>query len=283
MKKTITLNILIFLTLLVLVYSGTQVYLYYRDAAEEEKEYNELQENFGTSTQTPNDKPIDSLKEPPIIEFEGEYQEPVKETISYEYDWNGLNAINDETVGWLYIPDSYIDYPVVRDTNNEWYLKHSFEKKWNSNGCLFEDYQTDYEYDENLIIYGHNMIGNSTELLRTVMFSSLILWLEEDYFMEHNKIYYTRHDIGTTEYTVYASVLININDENKSFDYQCRNLDSKADFNAYIDNIKKFSVQINDEIIPEFEDKLLVLSTCYRPFDKTGRNGGRLVLFAIQS
>lgn len=278
--KDITLNLLILLTFLVFVYSGFQVYKYYYDAAKEDEEYKVLQENFGTV--------IDEVVETPKIketteninqEEEPEIKEP---TLSLTYKWDDLMSVNSHIQGWLYIPDSYIDYPVVKGTNNSYYLNHSFDKNWNSNGCLFVDYRSDYENDEVLIIHGHNMIGNSTELLRTVMFSSLILWLDEDYLNSHSSVYYTRPETITEEYKIYAIDLLAVYDKDKTFDYLERNLDTEEEFNEYVSSITKYAVLKNDENVPKYGDKIMVLSTCYRPFDKSGKNGGRLLIFATK-
>lgn len=75
-------------------------------------------------------------------------------------DYVSLYAENPELIGWLHIPDTDIDYPVMQSSQEEpdYYLKHDFDKNDDLNGTLFIDARNDYiNRDTNIIIYGHNM------------------------------------------------------------------------------------------------------------------------------
>ncbi|MCC8023633.1 MAG: class B sortase [Clostridiales bacterium] len=80
-------------------------------------------------------------------------------SIGAEDRWANLLAINEDTVGWLYIENSSIDLPIVQSTDNEYYLYRDFYKRYTRYGNPFLDYRNSIDpFDFNTIIYGHNMI-----------------------------------------------------------------------------------------------------------------------------
>ena len=85
--------------------------------------------------------------------------------------------------GWLVIPGTNIDYPVMWTPEDEnYYLYKDFEGRKNSNGSLILD--TDSCLDPlttNLIIHGHNMKSGA-------MFGNLTDYEDPDYYKEHKNI-----------------------------------------------------------------------------------------------
>ena len=98
--------------------------------------------------------------------------------------------------GWLTIPDTGIDYPVLQSEqeNGEFYLKRNYKKEYDINGSLF--LQADCKVSEswNLIIYGHNMNSGA-------MFGNLDLYAGEDYYNAHRFAYLQTED-GIQEYRI---------------------------------------------------------------------------------
>lgn len=88
--------------------------------------------------------------------------------ISITYDWDSLVDANADVKGWLYLPDTPVDLPVVGTSDNDYYLTHDFWMQKKSMGCPFMDKDTD-RWDFNRTIYAHNMGGTSE-----AMFLSLI-------------------------------------------------------------------------------------------------------------
>jgi sortase B len=74
-------------------------------------------------------------------------------------DWEALKAINDEVVGWLYVPDTTINYPVYQGEDNDYYLHHSAEGDWTVGGQLFLDTDNTAPgmQDGQSLIYGHHL------------------------------------------------------------------------------------------------------------------------------
>lgn len=100
-------------------------------------------------------------------------------------DFGELMAINDEVVGWLHLPDSVINYPVVQGSDNICYLKHLLDGTYNNNGCLFIDCKNKMDFsDDNTLIYGHHMDSGK-------MFASLVKYKEQSYYDTHQVVYFS--------------------------------------------------------------------------------------------
>lgn len=110
------------------------------------------------------------------------------ESIVPEIDFSALKEINEEVVGWLYLPDTVINYPVVQGDDNSYYLKHPVDGSYNSNGCLFVDYKNQSDFtDDNTLVYGHHM--NSGK-----MFASLVEYKEQSFYDAHPVLYFLTED-----------------------------------------------------------------------------------------
>lgn len=74
-------------------------------------------------------------------------------------DWAGLKAINPEIVGWIYIPNTAINYPVYQAADNEKYLRHNAEGEYAVGGQVFMDYANTKPgmVDQQTLIYGHHL------------------------------------------------------------------------------------------------------------------------------
>lgn len=89
-----------------------------------------------------------------------------------------LQALNSHCVGWLCIPDTNINYPVMHTPDAaQYYLRLNFRQEYSVAGTPFLDYRCTLE-SENLIIYGHNMTDGS-------MFADLLRYLDGEYLAAH--------------------------------------------------------------------------------------------------
>ena len=108
---------------------------------------------------------INKIKEEVIIEPdvpEENDDDNDDETTEYKLpmDFSKLKSINSDTVAWIKVDNTNIDYPIVKTTNNIYYLNHSFYKTSNINGWIFENSDNSSNFtDENTIIFGHNTNG----------------------------------------------------------------------------------------------------------------------------
>lgn len=165
-------------------------------------------------------------------------------------NFSDLIKKNSDTVGWLKIPNTNIDYPVVKSDNNNYYLNNDFYKKHNVYGWIFADFKNGFPIlSWNTIIYGHNTsVG--------IMFGDLINFLDEDWYKnEENKYIY----FSTTEMN-YKFEIFSVYKINNTNDYL--SIENK---DGFIDMIKnrsfiKFNTTVSDE-------KIITLSTCYNTSD----------------
>ena len=76
----------------------------------------------------------------------------------YQIDYELLQSINEDYIGYIVIPDTEISYPIVQGKDNSYYLNHTFQREKNKNGCLFVDVKCERALiDLQTIIYGHHM------------------------------------------------------------------------------------------------------------------------------
>ena len=94
-------------------------------------------------------------------------------------DFDVLLAQNPDTVGWIRIPDTRIDYPIVQAEDNETYLHTAFDGSENIHGTIYLDCDSDPDfYGWNHPLYGHHMRDGS-------MFKDVIKFKDKDYFKAH--------------------------------------------------------------------------------------------------
>ena len=164
---------------------------------------------------------------------------------------------NDDMVGWLIIPGTNVDYPVMWTPGDEnYYLYRDFDEKDNANGCLILDTDSSLEpLTTNLIIHGHNMKSGA-------MFGNLTDFEDEEYFKEHSVItLHTRECVHNYEIVaVFRSQVYKKKDEVFKF-YKFFQADTEEEFYDFYDNIKDLSLY-DTGITAEFGDRFITLSTC---------------------
>ena len=108
-----------------------------------------------------------------------------EEEISVDWpqvDFNQLQEINPDVIGWIYIEGTEINYPVVQGTDNDYYLTHLVDGTRNSSGSIFMDASASSDLtDQHSIIFGHNM-KNGT------MFAALMNYKDPAFYEEHPEI-----------------------------------------------------------------------------------------------
>lgn len=164
-------------------------------------------------------------------------------------NFDELKEKNNDTVAWIKVPNTLINYPIVQREDNKFYLKNDFYKKQNIYGWIFADFRDEFpNLSQNTIIYGHNTsIG--------IMFGDLINLLDQKWYEnEENKYIY----LSTTE-KEYKFEIFSVYKINTTNDYI--KVDFNNDFNEYIQMISgrsfiDFKAKIENE-------KIITLSTCY--------------------
>ena len=181
--------------------------------------------------------------------------EPEPEPVPNPYAAKYLE--NSDMAGWLVIPDTVIDYPIMwTPENEEFYLRKGFDKKKLNAGCLILD--TDSCVDPlttNLIIHGHNMKAGT-------MFGTLGKYEDEDFYKEHKQIIlHTKECQRNYEViAVFYSQVYRTTDKVFKF-YKFFQADTEEEFDDFYDNIKEMSIY-DTGVTAEFGDHFITLSTC---------------------
>ena len=114
-----------------------------------------------------------------------------------QMDLEALRQTNGDVLGWILIPGTAVNYPIVQRGDNDYYLDHTWKGEYSSVGAIFVDYRNAADFtDDNTLIYGHNMRNRS-------MFGSLKYYLNDGYWEEHPAVYLVT-DAGVHRYDIYA-------------------------------------------------------------------------------
>lgn len=237
-EKTI-LNLILYIILLsILIYSGIKIFKWYKD-------------------KTNNNKIAEQIKSTVIVEEENGDE--------YTVDFNKLKEQNNETIAWLKVNNTNVEYPVVKGTNNIFYLNHSFDKSNNSAGWIFADYRNKFDNtDKNIVIYGHNMRDGS-------MFGSMLNILNAKWYENEentNITLYTENE--KCMYKVFS--VYKIENEDYYIKTEFKN-DNDNEFEDFIKTLKKRSIKDFNVDVSK-DDNILTLSTC------ANNNKYRVVLHA---
>lgn len=175
--------------------------------------------------------------------------EPVEESEEEEriIDFVGLKAVNPDVIGWIELPDSKIDYPILRGTDNERYLNETYDGKYSSSGSIFMDFRCSFD-SSNVVIYGHNMKNGS-------MFRALNNYVEEEFYNGHRayKIY-TEED-GCKDYEIISCYITDAYSDAYKIAF-----DGQEDYESWIEEIVGKSLYEGMEA--DAHKNVITLSTC---------------------
>lgn len=165
---------------------------------------------------------------------------------------------NKDTVGWLTLNDTKINYPVVQSSNNSYYLNHDFYKRKNSMGWVFMDYRNDpVNLSRNTIIYSHNIKAG-------IMFGTLKYTLNSSWYKKPSNQILTYNTIEKNmRWQIFSIYKVKETD-----DYLKSDFATDEDYMKFINLIQKrsihdFKVKINPN------SKIITLSTCSNHTSRT--------------
>lgn len=229
---------------------------------------NKLSNDMSEST------PIKKIDEGVIVNVEEPVTDnnvEIKESLYWKYlntplssvDLTELYKENNDTVGWLIVKNTNINYPVVQTTNNDYYLTHAFDKTSNSAGWVYADFRDNFtDFNNNMVIYGH---GRKDK----VMFGSLTNTLDSNWYKNtDNQII----QLSTINYNTMWQIFSIYKVPAESY-YITTDFSDDESFNKFLATMKERSIyDFNIKLTKD--DKILTLSTCYND------NGIRLVVQA---
>lgn len=162
---------------------------------------------------------------------------------------------NEDIVGWISIPGTRVDYPVMyKADNNDYYLHRNFKKEYQYSGLPFLDYQCNLaEPSANLIIYAHNMKDGT-------MFAPLTEYESKTYYEDHKTIRFdTMYE--EAEYEIFAAFSTTVGSDSEFKYHEFINAYTEDEFYGYVDKVKELAYY-DTNVNPVFGEYLLTLSTC---------------------
>ena len=186
-------------------------------------------------------------------------------------DLDACKAINSDFIGWLQIPGTKVDYPVVLTNDVDYYLDHTFDRQENIIGCLFSLGKSDYSTpSRNIAVYGHHMRRSRS----TTMFQPLHEYKSASFRNAHADITFDTL-YGSRSYTVFAV----INKRESDWDASAADFASDADYQAFLDRVQDWSLY-DTGVHVSTDDHILTLITCDRDYHS---DDGQLVVMAVQN
>ena len=242
-KTKIILIIIIFISIIMLSYSIINIIIWNIDSNKtniqikkiEEVKTNEIEDNKDTNI----------INNEEITDKFNPYLDYIKMNM-IDVDFSELKKINNDVRGWIQVNGTNINYPFLQAKDNKYYLKHSFDKSYNSAGWLFLDYRNNYTDNKNTIIYAHSRLDKT-------MFGSLRSLLNKSWLNNTNnhviKISTLKENIKTTS------------------DYIQTDFSSDMEYQEFLNKIiNRSSYNFNTTI--SSKDNILTLSTCYNDTEK---------------
>lgn len=168
-----------------------------------------------------------------------------------------LYTENPDTIGYIKIADTKLDYPVMfTPGDEEKYIRKDFEGRFSIAGLPFinEECSLDPRSD-NVIIYGHNMYDGTA-------FRTLMKYDQKPFFEKHPTFTFSTL-YEEKEYEIISCFYdrVYLKTENVFKFYQFIDAEDEEDFNNAIEQFKKKSLY-DTGVTAEYGDKLVTLVTC---------------------
>lgn len=247
-------KVIIGVLVVIMIVSGVGMIKEYLDGKKTEDNY----ESLASMVQT---------TEPPTTEAPTEPEtETEPETTAYvsPIDFEPLLKINPDTIGWIKVPDTNIDYPIVwREGDNDTYLHTDFEGNSSQAGAIYLDMDSAPDFTgRNNLLYGHHMKNGS-------MFKDVVKFKDQDYFKEHQYF-----EVYTPDRTIHLKAVSCYYDKAQPIVRKTR-FKTRESYNAFIQEMLS---PCSFAEMPEVDiDSLFVLVTCSYEV-----NDARTFLFAVE-
>ena len=243
------LNCSLIICLILLFFSGFKILQYNLDARANKKLIEKVAQSITV------DESIEDIKYNSIGEFiEDKNNQEVVDSAKkkYKIDFDTLKEENSDTVGFLRVKGTDVEFVVVQSVDNDYYLTHNFERSSNKAGWIFADYRNKLDgTDKNIVIYGHNMLNGS-------MFSTLSNVLEREWFEDIGNRFITF--TTENESAIYQVFSVYQTQDN---DYYTTTNFTDEEFEQYLNTVLENSIYGFDTNV-KITDQILTLITCGR-------------------
>ena len=202
------------------------------------------------------------------------YEEHVESGVQLDDEVSPLNSMYDldkfyaqypDAIGWIYSPNTYLDYGIVEAEDNDFYLHRFYDGSYSIGGSLFADCNNSRDFsDENTVIYGHHM-NDGTK------FASIMNYKEQKYYDQHPIMYISTPGMNY-RLELFAAFLTDADSETYTFRF-----DSEEEYAAWLQRMVRNS-DFKTDVKLSVEDRVVTLSTCsYEYYDARYVVLGKLV------
>ncbi len=248
--KTVLFSVLFIVFAIGLIISLLQIFFWSND----NNDILKLSEDISKNTEV---KMIDDDKNTEVVEDkslkndkDNSYWQFIKMPL-IDVDIDKLIKQNKDTVGWINVNNTNINYPFMQTKDNKYYLTHAFDKSWNDAGWLFLDYRNNKDFSsKNNIIYGHSRLDKT-------MFGSLHNVLSSNWYNnKNNHIIRLSTQTENTMWQIFSVYKVPVETYYLTIDFP-----SSSDYSDFLKTIKGRSIH-SFKVNVSSSDKILTLSTC---------------------
>ena len=230
--------------------------------------YEDIKNNFASIGQNTVGSLINSPNPIPLKEFDkilagdGEVEQPQSnedftKIVALRAALDSMKGEIPDIYGWIKVPGTNIDYPLVQGKDNKYYVNYDAKKNSNYAGAIFVDFRHKKTPDEtrNMMIYGHNVRTWGT------MFNGLVNFLYEDFFRLKDSIELYTYD-GIYTYTV-----ISVCETDIYSNYSDIYFSTDEEFESFCNDVLNRSLYKREGVTIDKDSKLVTLSTCSNSFN----------------
>lgn len=240
----------------VFLYSGWTLLDYRLDSQQQQQEHEQLRQLVQSSGSEQEElSAFVTVADPETGE---------ERTVLREYA--ALYERNRDFVGWVSIPDTRINYPVMQSGVKDYYLRRDFDRKRANHGSVYVWEQADvFAPSDNVTLFGHRMNDGT-------MFYDLLNYADVDFWREHTTFQFNTLE-EKREYEIFAAFRTS-GTGGEGFHYHTFvDAADPGEFDAFVKECKELSLY-DTGITPRYGDKLVTLSTC----DYALKNGRMVVM-----
>lgn len=240
----------------IIIFSSIKIILWMKDNKETSDTVNNINK-ITNIEEKKDDENTELVNEPEDKSKENDYWYYIKFPL-IDVDINALKSKNSDTIGWINVNNTNINYPYVQGKDNSYYLTHSYDKSYNEAGWVFLDYRNSSALsDKNNILYAHSRLDKT-------MFGSLSKTLKSNWYNnKDNHIIRLSTESENTMWQIFSVYKI----PEESY-YITTNFNTDSEYETFLNTIKERSIH-NFNTTLTVKDKILTLSTCYSDTERT--------------
>ena len=196
----------------------------------------------------------DGLSQQYVSQAEPEAEDDTPQLVDNPIDFEALKKVNSDIYAWIQVPNTVIDYPILQNEQDDYYLRRSIYKKYLLAGCIFTNTVNAKDFSDPVTcVYGHNMRDDT-------MFYMLHNFEDKEFFDENEYFYiytpghkYTYRIVSALKYdNRRITTVYDFSQESEILSYQYSILNPKFElFNS------------REDITLDKDSKIVTLSTCF--------------------